>query len=256
MKILGIAASLASLLLADSALGATVLLREDFNGTSLQSSIWSVGNWTLGRSPLGGTPVIANGIARLTFDTYRFRGTEIFTNRTFSRGRGLEVEARCKLNSLPSGLITSLFTYVFDGTTSTSDEIDIEILTKQVNLSSGGAPVSFTTFNDWPRGSSAYMDGIHNWTVTPKVPGLNVNQWHSYVIRWLPDHTEWLIDGKVVASSAKAQPNAAQPVHLNFWAPLSSWTDAYDSRLQPATSAGNNRRYYFDVDYVEVRSLP
>lgn len=256
MKILGITAALASLLLADAAHSATVRFREDFNGTSLQSSVWSVGNWTLGRSPLGNTPIIANGMARLPFDTYRFRGSEIYTTRTFSRGTGLEVEARCRLNRLPSGLITSLFTYIFDGTTLTSDEIDIEMLTKQVNLSSGGSPVTFTTFNNWPRGSTAYMDGIHHWSVTAKVPGLDVNQWHSYVIRWLPDRTEWLIDGKIVATSTKARPDAAQAVHLDIWAPASDWPDAYDASLKPATSSANNHRYYFDVDYVEVRSLP
>lgn len=256
MKLLQIATALTSLVFADSALGATVLLRDDFNGSRLKTSIWNVGTWMQGRSLLGNIPIVSGGRARLFFDTYRFRGTEIYTNTTFSRGAGMEVEARCKLNNIPSGLITSLFTYIFDDATQAADEIDIELITKQMNLSSGGVPVNFTTFNDWQKGSSAYQDGIRNFTVVTAVAGLNVNKWHTYLIRWLPDRTEWLIDGKIVATSSIAQPDAAQRVHLDFWAPALDWPDAYESRLQPATLPARNARYYFDVDYVEVRSLP
>lgn len=75
-------------------------------------------------------------------------------------------------------------------------------------------------------------------------------------IRWLPGKTEWLIDDVVVASSTKAQPDANTPVRLNFWAPTSSWTDAYSSSLKPARKASANVRYYYDVEWVEVRQLP
>ncbi|WP_374331321.1 glycoside hydrolase family 16 protein [Aestuariivirga sp.] len=256
MKLLGIAAALASLLFANDALAATVLMRDDFSGTRLKSSIWNVGDWMQGRSQLGNIPIVGGGHARLYFDTYRFRGTEIYTTQTFSRGAGIEVEARCRLNRIPPGLITSLFTYIFDDTANAADEIDIELITKQLGQTPGGAPVNFTTFNDWQKGTSVYQDGIRNFTVVQTVAGLNVNKWHTYLIRWLPDRTEWLIDGKIVATSSIAQPDAAQRVHLDFWAPAADWPDAYDSRLQPAAAPRRNARYFFDVDYVEVRSLP
>lgn len=256
MKSLSLAVAFASLLFAGEAYGGSVILRDDFNGTSINRQLWSLGTWTLGRTQLGNNPIVANGIARLTFDKYRFRGTEIFTNRVFSRGTGLEIEARAKLNNLPSGLVTSLFTYTYDGTTKTSDEIDIEIVTKQVNQTFNGAPIYFTSWNDWNESSPTYQDGVHNWTIRQVMPAFDVNQWHSYVIRWLPDHVEWLIDGKIVATTSNALPDAAAPVRLNFWAPASSWSDAYDSRLQSVNQASKNVRYYYDVDYVEVRSLP
>lgn len=256
MKFFQIATALTSLLFADSALGATVLMRDDFSGSRLKTAIWNVGDWMQGRSQLGNVPIISGGHARLIFDTYRFKGTEIYTKAIFPRGTGIEIEARCRLNKIPSGLITSLFTYIFDDAAKTSDEIDIEIITKQLNLSSRGAPVNFTTFNDWEKGASTFQDGIRNFTVATTVAGLNANKWHTYLIRWLPDRTEWLIDGKIVATSTITQPDAAQRVHLDFWAPTSDWPDAYESKLQPATVPARNVRYYFDVDYVEVRSLP
>src|SRR6185295_2935357 len=89
----------------------TILLHDDFNGTTLNSSIWSLGTWQLGRTQLGNSPVVSGGVARLTFDTFQFRGTEIWSKANFARGNGLEIAARLKLNNLPSGLVTSLFTY-------------------------------------------------------------------------------------------------------------------------------------------------
>ena len=240
----------------------TVVLRDDFTGAALNTSLWNLGTWTLGRTQLGNSPVVANGIARLTFDTYGFRGTEIWSKQTFSRGNGLDIEARVKLNNLPSGLVTSIFTYAYDTTKGLSDELDIEILSKQVNNTTGGDPVLFTTWNDWNELNGVYQDGVHHWSFSQFFPNFDVNQWHTYVIRWLPasgstpPRTEWIIDGARVASSEMAQPDQDTPVRLNFWAPNSGWTDAYNSKLSPARASKNNVRYYYDVDYVEVRRLP
>ena len=234
----------------------TVLLHDDFNGVALNSQIWGLGTWQLGRTQLGNSPVVSNGIARLTFDTYRFRGTEIWSKTNFARGNGVEFAARVKLNNLPSGLVTSLFTYTYDNQTRTSDELDIEIVTKRVNATAGGDPILFTTWNNWSEASPTYGDGIHHWSLEEFLNGFDVNAWHTFVIRWLPGRTEWLIDDVVVASSTKAQPDASTPVRLNFWAPTSSWTDAYSANLKPARKANANVRYYYDVDWVEVRQLP
>lgn len=240
----------------------TVLLEDYFSGNTLDTTKWNLGTWKLGRTQLGNSPVVANGVARLTFDTYGFRGTEIWSKQTFARGNGLEIEARVKLNNLPSGLVTSIFTYAYDTTRNVSDELDIEILSKQVNSTTGGDPVLFTTWNDWDELNPAYQDGLHHWSFSQFFQNFNVNVWHTYVIRWLPGsttvlpRTEWLIDGQLVAWSEKAQPEQETPVRLNFWAPASGWTDAYSSSLSPARNAKNNVRYYYDVDYVKVRQLP
>ena len=163
----------ASVLETGPARGQTVLLHDDFNGTTLNAATWGLGTWQLGRTQLGNSPVVANGVARLTFDTYRFRGTEIWSKANFARGNGLEVAARVKLNNLPSGLVTSLFTYAYDSAASVSDELDIEILSKQVNLSTGGDPVLFTTWNDWSEAAPTYGDGVHHWSFSVFLAGLD-----------------------------------------------------------------------------------
>ena len=53
----------------------TVLLRDDFNGTTLNTTTWGLGTWTLGRTQLGNSPVVGNGMARLTFDTSQATST-------------------------------------------------------------------------------------------------------------------------------------------------------------------------------------
>ncbi|MFM7083671.1 MAG: glycoside hydrolase family 16 protein [Hyphomicrobium sp.] len=238
----------------------TQVFFDDFNGGSLNTKNWSIGTWNLGRTKLGNTPVFGTEpnttYARLTFDTYQFKGTEIYSVNSFARGNGLEIEARVRLNNLPSGLVTSLFTYTYDTSTATSDEIDIEILSKRVLQTFNGDPVLFTTWNNWSEASPTYQDGTHHYSNEVLFPNFNVNGWHIYTIRWLPTGTEWLIDGQVVYSSSKALPEAPTPVRLNFWAPASSWTDAYDPNLKQVSRPKNNTRYYYDVDYVKVTQLP
>ncbi|MEO6102223.1 MAG: glycoside hydrolase family 16 protein [Pseudoxanthomonas sp.] len=233
--------------------GGTVIFRDDFNGSQLDTTAWGVGTWKLGRTQLGNVPVVSGGMAQLRFDTYRFTGAEIFSKTNYALQNGVEFEARVRMTNLPSGLVTSLFTY--NTLNAKSDELDIEILSKQVNLSSGGAPLLLTTWNDWDEANPTYSDGVHHASQSAPVAGLDVNQFHTYTIRWLPGRTEWLVDGVQVASSTQAQPDLASPIRLNFWAPASSWTDAYDARLKPATSKKQNKSYYYDLDWVEVRRL-
>src|SRR5206468_12394845 len=117
------------------------LLRDDFNGASLDFSNWSTGTWQLGRTQLGFTPAVTGGIVQLRHDTYNpsnpggtFKGTEILSNQNFTRGSGLEYEARVRSNAVPSGLVTSFFTYnTVAGSPPLADEIDWEFLSKEIN---------------------------------------------------------------------------------------------------------------------------
>lgn len=246
-----------ALLLAAGAGGAnadgTVVFRDDFNGSQLDATAWGVGTWTLGRTQLGNVPVVAGGIAQLRFDTYRFTGAEIYTKADYALGNGVEFEARVRSNQLPAGLVTSLFTYTYAN--GKSDELDFEWLSKQVNLTSGGAPMLLTTWNDWDEAHPVYNDGVHHSSQTKVVAGVDVNQFHTYTIRWLPGRTEWKVDGVLVASSTLAQPDQAAPLRINFWAPASSWTEAYDARLKPVGAKKQNKSYFYDVDWVEIRRL-
>ena len=42
--------------------GGTVVFRDDFDGTGINSAAWSVGTWTLGRTQLGNAPRVSGGI--------------------------------------------------------------------------------------------------------------------------------------------------------------------------------------------------
>ncbi len=231
----------------------TVVFHDDFNGTAIDAGAWGVGTWKLGRTQLGNAPVVSGGIARLRFDTWGFAGTEIYTKANYGLQNGVEFEARVRSNQLPPGLVTSLFTY--NTANSKSDELDIEMLSKQVDQASGGAPLLLTTWNDWDETHPSYNDGVHHSSQSAFVAGLDVNAFHTYTIRWLPGRTEWLVDGALVASSTMAQPDLAAPIRLNFWAPASSWTEAYDAQLKPVANKRQNRSYYYDIDWVEVRRL-
>jgi len=232
--------------------GPVVVFRDDFLGTSLDYTRWSVDIDSEGRSQFGNSPIISGGIARFRFDTYGFIGTEIYTNNLFSRGTfGLEIEARIRLvNPLPSGLVASFFTY-FEKSSGAADGIEINFLSKQINLDAGTgtAPIDLETYDNFV--GNEVLPYFSSQTVD--IAGLSVGSWHTYIIRWLPGRTEWLVDGAVVASSNKAQPNADSYVCLSFWAADSDWSKAYDGNLKPASSSGSNQQFFYHVDYVEVR---
>ena len=42
-------------------------------------------------------------------------------------------------------------------------------------------------------------------------------------------------------------------LYFNFWAPASTWTDAYDPGLIPAQEPENNEIFTYEIDYVEIR---
>jgi hypothetical protein len=227
----------------------SVIFREDFLGTSLDTKIWTVETGKIDRTVLGNTPIITGGRARFTFDTYGFKGTEIFTKRLFSRGtKGLEIEAKIKLvTPFPSGLVACFYTWAKNPSGSI-DEIDINILSKQLNMASGKALV-MEMFDNF----SGNENVPYYWSSSKTIS--DVGNWHTYTIRWLPGRTYWLVDGVVVEDSDKVQPNADSYVGLLFYAPDSNWPEAYDVNFKPVNNPSSNKRYYYDIDYVEVRQL-
>ncbi len=227
----------------------SVVFREDFLGTNLNTNVWTVETGKLDRTVLGQKPVIATGVARWTFDTFGFKGTEIYTKQRFSRGtKGLEIEVKMKLvTPLPSGLVANVYTWAKNPSGSI-DEIDINILSKQLNVASGKALV-LESFDNY----SGSQNHPFYWSSSKAIS--DVGNWHTYVIRWLPERTYWLIDGKVVEDTNKVKPDADSFVGLLFYAPDSGWDAAYDKNFQPAKNSASNQRYYVDIDYVEVRQL-
>jgi beta-glucanase (GH16 family) len=241
------------------------IVRDDFNGGSLNSSIWNIGTWSLGRTQLGFTPQITGGIARLRLDTYNptnpggsFKGTEIWTGAQYTRGaNGLEMEARVRVNPLPSGLVTSFFTYGArtQFNPPLADEIDFEHVSKMMNAAPAGSkPILLTTWNDYRTDGSNFGDPNIHSSQSIAVPGWDPTQFNTYRIRWLGNRVEWYVNGALTRTSSQAVSTDPMNVRLNFWAPANDWTDAYSSSLVPVNNSGANTTYLYDVDFVSIRN--
>jgi hypothetical protein len=50
-------------------------------------------------------------------------------------------------------------------------------------------------------------------------------------------------------------PGNAMTLRLNFWVPGPDFAAAYDPRLNPDRTRVENRTFFFEVDFVEVRAL-
>jgi beta-glucanase (GH16 family) len=240
------------------------LLRDDFNGASLDFGNWSTGTWQLGRTQLGFTPAVTGGMAQLRHDTYNpanpggtFKGTEILSNQNFSRGSGLEYEARVRTNAVPSGLVTSFFTYnTVGGSPPLADEIDWEFLTKEINASSPTSdPVLATTWNNYRTDGSNFGDPNIHSSQDISVAGLNLATFNTFKIRWLPDRVQWYVNDVPIRTSLYAVPDLAAPIRANFWAPGTEWPDAYSAAYAPTAIAGNNQTSLYDIDYIAVRRI-
>lgn len=245
----------------------TILFRDDFDGTTFDTSRWMVGTWDMHRTRFGNVPTVANGLATLRLDTYNpaapgslFRGTEILSRQVFERGAtGLEYEARLRLRPQANGLVSAFYTFNYEPGTgnATSDEIDFEFLSNWTNATPPGAGdrVLMTTYDDWNARTSKHFDQVHHSDARPLVPGLDLEEFNVFAIRWLPDRTEWLINGQTVHATANALADEPMPIKFNFWAPNGGWADAYSADLMPTADPAANRSFFYDVDYALVRTV-
>jgi hypothetical protein len=242
----------------------TVVLFDDFNGPSLNTSVWGTGDWVLGRTTLG-NPLSFGEDTGTTFvslrhDSYNaadpghtFRGAELLSLNQFTIGTGKEFEARVRVSSEARGLVMSFFSWGARGDnarTWATDEIDFEYLS---NLPADA--VQLTAWNDWKQRYTSYNDGIHHSDHTATVPGLMRSGWNVLRFRCLPDRVEWYVNDVLVWTNTNVVPNDPMNIRLNFWAPDSSWAAAYDAGLQPTSNPAANQSFVYDIDYVKVSTL-
>lgn len=269
----------AGVLLGAQAFGAweTVVFRDDFNGPAgpPDPSRWVVNHpqswwWVQGRSffpsptyhPGAPFPRVENGMCIIEHHLYNpyhlgtpkttFLGGEIHTVMPFDTSRAYRFEARVKGNPYPNGLVTSFFTYGYDG--SQSDELDFEFLSNKTNDNATypeGDPVLTNTWNE----SQQCPEIV-------RVPGLDLTEWNTFRIYWYPGQRvdwTWLdpIDGETLLRTEDTQclPDEAMSLYFNFWAPTPGWPDAHDPDLLPVQAASQNEVYTYAVDYVVV-SVP
>jgi beta-glucanase (GH16 family) len=257
-----------------------LILRDDFSAPALNMGNWAVGTWTLGRTQLGNKPIIvpktdtSPAYARLELDTFDpandqskkpsehlVCGTEIFSNKSFSvTPVGVRFEAKVRNESvLPAGLVTSFFTYMSYQTpaASFSDEIDFEFLSNRLN--GAHLPILCSTWHDFMKDSTDFGNAkiynseyvTHAQTTAPA----DLTKWTVYAIDWYPDHVEWRMDGQLVRTAKQAVPTKPMTIRLNFWAPRSDWSDAFNADIQPTADPAHGKKYFYDVSYVDVSTL-
>lgn len=243
----------------------STLFFDDFNGSSLDETAWRLptGDGTLyGRTQIkppvyGGQnlrPVVAGGTVTLQLDTYNasalvpgdtFWGHEIQTRESFLPGTvGVSIETRMRFLNMPAGgLVGGFFTWGYDGTI--RDEIDFELLTNDLDSQRVFTNLyNDDTFSD--AGDGAFVN----------ISQFDMTEWNSYQINWLPDRVQWMVNGEQVRELIINVSDNPSEVRLNIWAPNEGFGAAYNSLLQPATSAGNNQIYQLEIDYVRVSSVP
>jgi hypothetical protein len=258
----GLVLALGLLVSAPAEAAHVVLLRDDFDGSSLDTSKWFVptGDGTFfGRTQIRPPSVpltVADGAIRLQLDTHNpsalvpgdsFFGSEIDTLETFAVESGLSFFARVRfVDGVPGGLVSSLFSFVFLPAIPGHDEIDFELLSNDVVGEQERVLTNVFDDADFSQPGDP---------VFANLPGLDMTEWHVYEIRWTAGRIEWLVDSALVRVETDTVPNEPQNVRLNFWAPDMFFTAAYDPALQPAAAPENNEIYYYEVDFVEVRRL-
>lgn len=246
-----------------------ILLFDDFDGPTLETSVWGLADWNIGdRTQFGNQPVFASEVAdggeqvsyvSLPLDTYnpqlpgqRVLGTEIYSLQNFSVGGGVEYVARARLATDFPGLVAAFFTYNQKRQKGRwiSDEIDFEVLSKQ---DKNGLLVS--SWNDWGAPGSDYEDGTHHLGAFLYLDDYDWREWNTYAMRWYPDRVEWYVNGAHVRTHSSPVPDQDQPVRASLWAGGTTWPDAYDALLAPVGSPELSDRFTWDVDFILVSRL-
>ncbi|HIJ76695.1 MAG TPA: glycoside hydrolase family 16 protein [Deltaproteobacteria bacterium] len=242
--------------------GAAALLFDDFVGTIVSSTNWHIPTWVsstdgtyVGRTQFKCTqnaplPPTQSGNAVIDLETYNptalpccpsFYGTDLISNQLFYLDQGVDIKVRAKMNTTQTGLVGGIFLYALvPGSTTNRDEIDFELLTNLPNQ------VLTNIYSDESQGA-----GNPGYVL---INAISIQDYHTYEIQWLGNQVSWLIDGVLVRTAATNVPAGPMYLHLNMWAPDSSFTDAYDGSLQPTTSPSLDQTFSMLVDSVTVTS--
>lgn len=248
-----------------SPLSGTILFQDDFSVDGpLDAANWGYNVWQPQNNPsfLGLTqmrqslPVAQNGMARIQLDTFldgnAFSGSEAITNQAWDVSTGgIAFEGSFRYEGTQGGMIAGFFSYQQfppGANRSIHDEIDYEILT--TNL----AKISTNVFAD----SDANVNPL-----SIPITG-SFADFHTYRIEWLPSAVRWFVDGTLIREESDVVPTQPQQLHMNLWGVPGNWGPSPgdpngpsigDPNFVPASSAGANQTFFFDVDSVKVERL-
>jgi beta-glucanase (GH16 family) len=192
---------------------------------------------------------LANGALRLQLDTYNptalspgdsFWGSEIVSRQEFTPGNRLTFLARVRVAQSTPGMVASLFLYRLRQ--ATRDEIDFEVLTNRVP--SGILTNVFRNEGFASGGSPRHVS----------VPGFVASEFNDFQLEWSRDRVRWSINGQLIREESAGIPEGPMSLRFNLWAPNTDFADAYSPGLQPAPAAADNRSFFYEIDFVEVRA--
>ncbi|TAJ88341.1 family 16 glycosylhydrolase [Reyranella sp.] len=249
-------------------LKSTTVLFEDHFSTDgkLNAASWDYNHWQATNNPswLGLTqmrqelPDAQNGVARIRLDTWLdgngFKGSEAITKEAWDlSGGSVAFEGKFKFDSTQGGMIAGFFTFQqfpMGADRDIHDEIDYEIIT------SNPAKISTNVF-----AHETLKETAHPLSIA--IPD-GTTVWHTYRMEWTASYVRWFVDGKEIRTETNHVPTTAQQLHLNLWGVPKNWGPSDgdkngppvgDPTFLPATSAAENKSYFFDVDYVKVERV-
>jgi beta-glucanase (GH16 family) len=195
------------------------VFRDDFNGDSIDTSVWQVATWSEHGGQTSASRCYAEG-GYLNMKFINNNGTylssAIQTWDEFLYGRW---EASIKPSSVP-GVLNSFYTIDWNNTSDdssdsdgTKQEIDIEFLTY--------------TFSSTPRVHFAvHASGLNSFDTNPDIIlGFDPSDdFHVFGFEITPDHIEWFVDNTTLLTYYYGQHdvaiNAPYQLKLNFWSSM------------------------------------
>jgi Glycosyl hydrolases family 16 len=249
-----------------------VLLEDNFDSGFNQQK-WFVRAWNPdGSTYIDGTqlrvapyrPPVHDGYLDLVFSTYNptaltpgdsFFGSQIVSVQQFAPKPNEAVKFTTRARfvppagrpTVPGGIIGSMFVYELV-TSTTRDEIDVEVLTK---AQPEGPGYLTNVFDREPFSASGDVEFI-------PISGFDLREFHEYSFIWAVDSISWYIDNRLVRRELQNIPETAadMPLIFNTWAPLfGGFQRALDPTLQPARTAATNIDVIWRLDFARVETV-
>ena len=260
-----------SSLIFGSTLMAQVLTDEQFNGTAIDTSVFTfdTGNTIFGRSLLNSPglsgpfdePTVDNGVLQLRLQSYSpfnstgelFLADEIRTRREFAPtdAVGFSFETRARFvddaeNPLSPGVIGGLFLFGVDADfpeVNERDEIDFELLSNFPQDT-----ITTNVFNDQGFDQSGTFQ-VQN------IPGLDLTQFNDYRIETRIDSTRFFVNDQLIREEVTNLAVEPQDFRLNINAQGPEFPQAFSDEIQPTADPDLNETFILEVDSLVITQL-
>ena len=250
--------------LAPSGYAQVIVLDEQFNGNSVDTSVFTFDNGStiFGRVRLNSAaPPVEDGTLRLRLQSFNpvntgslFLADEIRTIQTFAptENFGFSFETRARFvddasNPLSPGVIGGIFLFGLDANfpnPNERDEIDFELLSNTPQNS-----ISTNIFND------DGFDQSGDFVIT-SVAGLDLTQFNDYRIEIQIDSTRFFVNDQLIREETSNLALEPQDFRLNINAQGPEFAAAFSAQIQPTSNPANNEIFIMEVDSLVITQIP